>query len=56
MSTADVEKVARAMCQADGSDPDQPTRGEERAAEPAWRKYEHRARMFVVAFDAAKSV
>jgi hypothetical protein len=61
-----VERVARAMCKADGTDPDLriptgrmetvalPSGGMERREQTkaAWQDYEREARRFVAAFDA----
>jgi hypothetical protein len=44
-----VELVARAMCRAEGLDPND----FERAEDPNWHNYRRRARAFVAAFDAA---
>jgi hypothetical protein len=57
-----VERVARAMCKADGKDPDEqmPTGHvtvrafvQEEATVSAWQKYEPEARRFIAALDAA---
>jgi hypothetical protein len=66
MSNDRVECVARAMCQADGNDPDEQIetggmetvhsgRGLERrsATKAAWEDYERKARVFIAALDAA---
>ncbi|MBB4369126.1 hypothetical protein GGD63_001914 [Bradyrhizobium sp. cir1] len=68
MSDDRIERVARAMCMADGKDPDrqEPTGRMEtvregsahvlrEATESAWRKYENEARRFVAALDAANA-
>jgi hypothetical protein len=44
---ARAEAVARAMCAADGQDPDRDENGM-----PSWRSYLHEARKFVAGFDA----
>lgn len=61
-----VERVARALCQADGKDPDALSLGKmvsERPGSafvrrqetfPSWKNYEEEARRFIRAFDAAK--
>ncbi|MHC2399072.1 hypothetical protein ACVMGC_003616 [Bradyrhizobium barranii subsp. barranii] len=65
MSDYRVERVARAMCKADGKDPErqEPTGRMEtvregsahvlrEATESAWRKYEKEAQRFIAALDA----
>ena len=54
-----VERVARAMCKADGEDPDHMMEtGKEIAVEQKqkwnWTNYERQARLFLAALDAVK--
>jgi hypothetical protein len=54
-----VERVARAMCKADGEDPDHMmqsgTEGElEKDQKRNWTNYERQARLFLAALDASK--
>jgi hypothetical protein len=54
-----VERVARAMCRADGEDPDHMMEaGTESAPEQRqkrnWTNYERQARLFLAALDASK--
>lgn len=68
MSNDRIERVARAMCKADGKDPErqEPTGRMEtvregsahvlrEATESTWRKYEKEAQRFVAALDAASA-
>jgi hypothetical protein len=61
-----VERVARALCQADGKDPDKDittgrmevvrthnTATQREVTEPQWKGYEPEAVRFLAAFDAA---
>jgi hypothetical protein len=67
MSDDRIERVARAMCEADGKHPDErvPTGRmeakrsgnafvQQEATDSAWRKYEKQARLFIAALDAAQ--
>ena len=58
-----IERVARAICKADGGDPDHLIRaakengiegGPEQAQKPNWTNYERQARLFLAGLDAAK--
>jgi hypothetical protein len=54
-----VERVARAMCKADGEDPDHMmqsgTESEpEQKQKRNWTNYERQARLFLAALDASK--
>jgi hypothetical protein len=58
--SADIERVARALCQSDGFDPDElitvhRSYAEPRSA-PRWENYEEYARVAVTAFFSAPSI